>query len=458
MLALLLAACALLAALAGAAILGWRKTGRMLQAALDKHEATEAGARHCRITGLATRHRAGEWLAGAFDDPAMRPAAMRVGFVPFGPGTEREAVLARSVAKILPHGATGDCLVARLDPGQYLMALDGSAGSEALIGMAREACNSLGRLVADAQRLRVGVALAIGGDTPAVLIDRAEQALDRCDASGLVSLAACDPELREEIGRRIFAAEEFAAAIDAGRIEPFFQPFVELDTGRVLGFEVLARWRGEGGHLRVPGEFLPLAEESGLVGEMYFSLLAAAAAEARSWPPEWSFALNLSARQIGDRELVDRTVRTLLAAGLGPGRLELEIAEKALESDLAGAEALIGELRARGIRVTLDNFGTGGLHLRELARFRFDRIKVDPAAMQGRSGADPGTGLGLIAAAARHLGVPVLAQGIETHAGAEAAQVHGCEIGQGFLFGRPDRATACFRLEGALARRRHRVA
>ena len=418
----------------------------------EERVVAEAASRHCSITGLANRQSAHEWLGAALATPESRPAVIWAGFVPFAPGGEREAGLARAVAKTLAKAVPGERLVARMDAGQYVLAFDGSAGSAALVSWARSACSSLAQLVADTQRLRVGVALAVGGDTPGSLIERAEQAFERCAGDGRVALSVADTELQEEIRQRTYAAEELASAIVMGRVEPFFQPFVELGTGRVLGFEVLARWREEGGRVRLPGEFLTLAEESGLVGPMYDALLRAAVEEARSWPAEWSLAVNLSPEQIGDGDLVERTIRTLRSAGIGPKRLEIEIAEHALERDLAAARALVGELRAHGIRVTLDNFGSGRLHLSELASFRFDCIKVSPAVVEGRSGADAGTALGLIAAAARHLGVPVLVQGIETHAGAAAAQVQGCAVGQGYLFGRPDPRTECFRLDGALAR------
>ena len=418
----------------------------------EERVVAEAASRHCSITGLANRQSAYEWLGGALATPESRPAVIWAGFVPFAPGGEREAGLARAVAKTLAKAVPGERLVARMDAGQYLLAFDGSAGSAALVSWARSACSSLARLVADTQRLRVGVALAVGGDTPGSLIERAEQAFERCAGDGRVALSVADTELQEEIRQRTYAAEELASAIVMGRVEPFFQPFVELGTGRVLGFEVLARWREEGGRVRLPGEFLTLAEESGLVGPMYDALLRAAVEEARSWPAEWSLAVNLSPEQIGDSDLVERTIRILRSAGIGPKRLEIEIAEHALERDLDAARALVGELRAHGIRVTLDNFGSGRLHLSELASFRFDCIKVSPAVVEGRSGADAGAALGLIAAAARHLGVPVLVQGIETHAGAAAAQVQGCAVGQGYLFGRPDPRTECFRLDGALAR------
>lgn len=429
-----------------------RRAEFQLREAERARALSEAASRHCAITGLANRQSAEEWLEAAFADPDARPAVFWAGFVPFAPGGERESGLARAVAKALGKAVPGERLVARMDAGRYLLVFDGSAGGEALVSWARGACTALGRLVADSQRLRVGVVLATGSDGPASLIERAALAFERCPGDGRVGLAVSDAELQDEIRQRTYAAEELAAAIAGGRIEPFFQPFVELGTGRVLGFEVLARWREEGGRVRLPGEFLTLAEDSGLVAAMYDAVLCSAVEEARNWPPEWSLAVNLSPEQIGDAGLVERTLGILRGARFSPRRLEIEIAEQALEADLQAARHLVSQFRAHGISVTLDNFGSGRLHLSELATFRFDRIKVSPEVVEGRADADAGAVMGLIAAAARHLGVPVLVQRIETHAGAVAAQVQGCAVGQGYLFGRPDPQTECFRLDGALAR------
>ena len=454
----LIVLCLTLVVIAATALRGWRRAERELEQALEASQEAEAQSRHCRITGLANYQSTCEWLREALDDKTLRPAIVRVGIVPFAPGPEREIALARTVAGALAACAPGKCLVARIDPGQYLVALDGSAGCAWLVSMARSVCATLGRLLSDSQRLRVGVALAVGGDTPAALIERAEETLHRCADKRPVSLAFSDDDMSEEIEQRTLAAAELARAIAANRIEPFYQPFVELDTGRVLGFEALARWRDEEGRMRMPAEFLPLAEESGLVGPMFYALLAATAVEAATWPAEWNLALNLSAHQFGDPDLVEKSIGILHDAGIAPARLELEISERALEGDIAAARALVAELRTRGIRVTLDNFGSGNLHLRELASIAFDRIKVNPAAIRRRTDVKTGTALGLIAAAADHLGVPVLVQGIETHAGAAEARIQGCTVGQGYLFGRPLQHTDCFRLDGSLARKHHEAA
>jgi EAL domain-containing protein (putative c-di-GMP-specific phosphodiesterase class I) len=135
-----------------------------------------------------------------------------------------------------------------------------------------------------------------------------------------------------------------------------------------------------------------------------------------------------------------------------PGRLEVEISERALEHDFEGARRTIEALRRHGVRIALDNLGNGHLPMRELAGLDFDRLKIDGRILDGNAGEDRHVAFGLMVSAAHHLGIPVVAQGIETRDGASRAQAQGAAIGQGYLFGRPDPHTECFRLEGALAR------
>ncbi|MXO58721.1 EAL domain-containing protein [Altererythrobacter salegens] len=429
-----------------------RKSRIALSRIEGRAREVEAASRHCPVTGLPNRACANEWLNQALNERDGRPAVICAGFDPFGPGTDREATLVTRMSEIVAHIAPDGSLLARLAPGRYVIALGGALGTSELVTLARAACAMFGTLVSDSERLRVGVSIAVGSDTPESLIDRALEAQGAGVGPDPVILTFTDPEFYGEIEQRTAVARELESAIAGGRIEPFFQPFVELGSGRILGFEVLARWRDLEGRVRMPGEFLRLVEESGLVGRMYDSLLAAAAAEVRQWPPDWNFALNISASQLADEGLLERTMRTLLDAGVDPGRLEIEIAERALSANPEQARRLVDAFRKRGVKVSLDNFGSGSLHLRDLADFTFDRFKVDPTALSVDGGGDDGVAMGLIAAAARYLGVPVLAEGIETHACAEAAHVQGCDIGQGYLFGRPDRQTERFRLIGTLAR------
>lgn len=427
---------------------------RALRAELGRRDASLAAAarlaRYCPQTGLANRRRAIDWLSAASPDERAG-SAIAIALDPHRHGAAEQACLAQSVAERLVRVAGERGLAARLGPAEYLLALSGDCETTGLIARAQAIHDALAPLLGDQPGLRMGAAQATPTDLPEDVIAKAQAAISLAGIDGGASIGVQGLELEQGLRTRAAESKALAAAIVEGRIEPFFQPLVDLGSGKVLGFEVLARWRDEEGRVRLPGEFLPLAEETGLVGEMFFALLRRAAADVRRWPSEWSFTLNLSPLQFSDRWLVERTVQTLLKAGIAPGRLEIELSERALEHDLEGARLVIEALRCHGVRVALDNFGSGNLPLRELAQLNFDRLKVD-GRMLG-SDKDRRATFGVIAAAAHHLGMPVVVQGIETRDGAEQAQLQGAAIGQGFLFGRPDPQTEYFRLEGALARR-----
>lgn len=435
------------------AVLALMRLRRAVRQFGEREQAAAAASRlelFCPMTGLANNRRVLDWLIAARSGENL-PAAIFIALDGDRVSPVQKAGLAVPIAERLVRLAGDSGLAARLGPAEYLVALAGGGEAAALVARAQAIRAALAALLGDETKLRIGTAQAKSGETPEALVARARSAMNGSRAASGPAIGVDGAELERALNSRDIEAKELAAAIVEGQIEPFYQPLVDLGSGKVLGFEVLARWRDEEGHVRLPGEFVPLAEETGLIGEMFFALLRRAAAQVHRWPAEWSFTLNLSPLQMGDGRLVERTVHTLLKAGVAPGRLELEISERALDHDFETARTLIEALRHQGIRVALDNFGSGRLPLRELSRFDFDRLKVDGALLAGHDGKDRRAAFGLIAAAAHHLGVPVVVQGIETRDGAELAHGQGATIGQGFLFGRPDPQTAYFRLEGALA-------
>ena len=440
-------------AAAVAAVFALLRLRRMACRTRHEVEARSAAARlelYCPLTGLPNRRRALASLSSRLARPQREPpAVIHISFGGESFEPEAQARLAGTVAERLNQLAGEDGLVAHLAPGEFLIVPPDGTCSTRLIALAALAVDTFGDLLGDEFRPRIGAALAEDSDTAVDLVARAAAAAPSDPAGRTSPFGVRGRELEWRLRTREAEASALAEAIADGRIEPFFQPLVELGSGRVLGFEVLARWRESGGNLRLPDTFIRVAEECGLIGTMFFALLRQVAAEVREWPPEWSFALNLSPLQFAETWLVERIVQTLLRAGVAPGRLELEISERAVEHDFEGARRIIGSLRRQGISVTLDDFGSGRLPLRDLARLQFDRLKVHRATL-GDTGAGSEAALGLISAAARSLRVPVVVLGIETHAGAREAQTHGCEIGQGFLFGRPDSRTECFRMDGAL--------
>jgi EAL domain-containing protein (putative c-di-GMP-specific phosphodiesterase class I)/GGDEF domain-containing protein len=230
----------------------------------------------------------------------------------------------------------------------------------------------------------------------------------------------------------------FRECLGAGRVVPYFQPIVEFRTRNLLGFEILARWRHPQEGLLSPDRFIPAVEEAGMIGEMTDSLLVQAAQSAAGWQAKPTLSLNLSPLELGDSSLPQRLSRAADAGGLPLDRLVLEITESTLIDDLASARSIIDELKSLGIRLALDDWGTGYSRLHYLQALPFDEVKIDAQFVkqlsqqhESRQIVTAMIGLG------RGLGLATVAEGIEEEEQAEILASLGCELGQGWLFGRP---------------------
>jgi EAL domain-containing protein (putative c-di-GMP-specific phosphodiesterase class I) len=227
-----------------------------------------------------------------------------------------------------------------------------------------------------------------------------------------------------------------------GEFEVLYQPVVHLDTGQVAGAEALLRWHS-GAHGTVsPADFIPLAEESGLIRPLGAWVLREACKEAASWPATMKVAVNLSARQFHGGSLVQDVADALHASGLSPNRLELEITETVLLQDSAAVIRALHELKALGVRIALDDFGTGYSSLSYLRSFPFDKLKIDQCFVR-----DPMIEtnsahiIQAIVTLGRDLGMTTTAEGIETYDQRSRLHAAGCDEGQGYLFERPLRAS-----------------
>lgn len=215
---------------------------------------------------------------------------------------------------------------------------------------------------------------------------------------------------------------------------PHYQPLADLASGELEGFEALARWTGEDGPVP-PDEFLPLAEEMGLLPELSDRLLTRACADARHWPKPLRLAFNISPAQLGDRMLAQRMLWILDAADFPPGRLQVEIPEAAALRDAGTEGGLIDQLQAAGARVALDDFGAGYTSLGQLARLKFNAIKIDRGFLEAAQGdIDRVEAIRAIVALGRGLGMTTTAKGIETAEQRARLKALGCDLGQGHLF------------------------
>jgi diguanylate cyclase (GGDEF)-like protein/PAS domain S-box-containing protein len=285
----------------------------------------------------------------------------------------------------------------------------------------------------------IGIALfPDDGTTAEQLLANADMALYRAKGVGRGGACFFEPEMDMAVRRRRRLAQELRTAVAEDQLELLYQAQVRIPSAELIGFEALLRWHHPEQGLLYPLEFIPIAEETGLIIPIGEWVLRTACHEAAKWPRPYKIAVNLSAKQFQDHDLGDVVHRILLESGLAPGRLELEIIETALFDDLQRALDALRRIRALGVSIAMDDFGTGYSSLSSLQAFPFDKIKIDrqfveqlgekkQAAMIVRSV----LGLG------KSLEIPVLAEGVETAQQLEFLNAEDCGEVQGFYFGRP---------------------
>ncbi|MEZ5809835.1 MAG: EAL domain-containing protein [Rhizobiaceae bacterium] len=290
----------------------------------------------------------------------------------------------------------------------------------------------------------VGCALYYFNDeTPQQLVSKAETALYHAKRSGRGRVIVYSQEM-EEAAKRIARIEQaLRRAVSAGEVEPHFQPIVDLKTRKTIGFECLARWTDRDLGFVSPAVFIPIAEERGIVGPMSQLLLRKATEAARAWPEHLFLSFNLSPSQLVDQNTGLHILSILEKTGFDPKRLEIEITETGVMSDPASAEKIVEDLRKVGIRVSLDDFGTGQSSLGRLRDFHFDKLKIDRAFVSSILDDRPSEHIiRAILAMCEGLGMDVVAEGIEDEKQADKLVQFGCQGGQGFFFGKPVDANA----------------
>jgi EAL domain-containing protein (putative c-di-GMP-specific phosphodiesterase class I) len=226
--------------------------------------------------------------------------------------------------------------------------------------------------------------------------------------------------------RKALAGEQF---------ELHYQPLVVLETNEVNGFEALLRWNHPLRGMVSPADFIPIAEETGLIVPLGEWVLKTACAEAVSWPEHIKVAVNLSPAQLNCRNLVNMVTAALAESGMPPQKLQLEITETVLLQNTFTTLATLHELRKMGVQIALDDFGTGYSSLSYLRSFPFDKIKIDRSFIQDLSnGSEPLAIVNAVAGLAKCLNMTSTAEGVETRQQMETLQAIGCTEMQGYLF------------------------
>jgi diguanylate cyclase (GGDEF)-like protein len=299
----------------------------------------------------------------------------------------------------------------------------------------------------------VGAALhGTDGDAPETLSQRAEQALLRAKVQGQASYSLYDAALDQALQDRRTLTIDLRQALAQGGLQLHYQPLFNADGRRLQGYEALARWPHPTRGFVPPSDFIALAEQSGLIDELGRWVLHTACREAARWSGALTVAVNLSPAQFKREGAVVEEVQAALAAsGLPASRLELEITESLLMGDTEEVLRALMALQALGVRIAMDDFGTGFSSLSYLWRFPFDKVKIDRAFTQ-RLGRDDKVDLIVrsIISLAHSLAMRVNAEGVETEAQYETLRRHGCDELQGFLLGRPQPPVRLAHLEAGL--------
>jgi diguanylate cyclase (GGDEF)-like protein len=304
-----------------------------------------------------------------------------------------------------------------------------------------------------------GIATSQGGDMSAEeLIRNADVAMYAAKAGGKGGFAVFHPSMGTAVLERHGLKEELRLAIEREQLRLYYQPIVALDSGKVVATEALVRWEHPRRGLVAPSEFVPLAEETGLILSLGQWVLEEACTHARAWeddrddeaPGERAIHVNLSAVELRDRNLAERVRATLDRTALDPRRLVFEITETLLLDDAVTVREMLDELRSIGVRFALDDFGTGYSSLSYVHTLPLDMLKVAKSFVDGlgRGGRDASF-VRMIIELARTLGMSVIAEGIETAEQVEALARLQCEYGQGFHLGRPSPARPSVQITAA---------
>ena len=294
----------------------------------------------------------------------------------------------------------------------------------------------------------VGVALApADGNDPHDLIKNADLALYRAKADGRDTFRFFTPEMSAQVEARRRLELDLRKALAMREFELFYQPQLNLETDRIIGCEALIRWRHPTRGTVSPAEFIPLAEEIGLIVGIGEWVIRTACKEAARWPDALTVAVNLSPAQFQSKKLVATVASALAASGLAPRRLELEITEGVLLQESEANLATLHALRALGLRISMDDFGTGYSSLSYLRSFPFDKIKIDRSFVSGESAkGDAMAIIRAIASLGASFGMTTVAEGVETHEQMQRIRTEGCTDVQGYHISRPVPAAAIMQL------------
>lgn len=247
-----------------------------------------------------------------------------------------------------------------------------------------------------------------------------------------------EPNMESELRFRNELEAGIRRGVRKGEFVPYYEQQIDLDTGEIVGFEMLARWQSPELGLVNPEIFIPIAEEIGVIGEMSEQLMSQAFQDARQWDPELTLSVNISPVQLRDPWFAQRLLRLLVENNFPAHRLEIEVTETCLHENIGMVRSLIESLRNQGVQVSLDDFGTGYSSLSQLRTLPFDRIKIDRSFVRELQNGDNTKIVDAIVSLGSGLEMPITAEGIENEKILKVLREMGKLKGQGYLYGRPE--------------------
>jgi diguanylate cyclase (GGDEF)-like protein len=438
--------------------LAWRGAELRILAVRDISERKEAAERiahlafHDSLTGLPNRSVFVDHLARtvARADESADPVAVLCvdldGFKAVNDiyGHPAGDALLIAAAQRLRAAVRGHELVARLGGDEFAVVQAGGEQPGHAGLLAQRVVEALAEPFAigsDTVRISASVGVALFPADPAApesLVKNADMALYRAKADGRGTARCYEAAMDEALRRRRQLEADLRQAIGRGELSVHYQPLADLGSGSILGFEALLRWTHSSLGAIGPATFIPLAEESGFILKLGEWVLREACGEAARWTPALKLSVNLSPVQFTQGDLAAEVEAILAETGLDPTRLELEVTEGLLIKDAEKAIVILERLKALGVQISMDDFGTGYSSLSYFRMFPFDKVKIDQSFIrdmidnpQARAIIRSVIGLG------RGLGMPVVAEGVETAEQLDALRAEGCDQVQGYWISRP---------------------
>ncbi|EHB55795.1 diguanylate cyclase/phosphodiesterase with PAS/PAC sensor(s) [Mycolicibacterium rhodesiae JS60] len=413
-------------------------------------------ATHDDLTGLANRALIEDRVEELAVDPRRsgRPFAVlfidldRFKFINDGYGHAFGDALLKAVGELLVTVVREGDVVARHGGDEFLILLAEIAGPEEATVVAQSIADHLATpFMVRGREVYLSGSIGVSlfpdhGRTAGTLISNADVAMFHSKEEGRNTVRLYTQQMGERSLQRVQLETALRAALPEGQLRLVYQPKVSLADGRIVGCEALLRWLHPDLGLVGPSRFIPIAEESGLIVPLADWVLREVCRQAGEWLdaglPPLSIAVNVSAQQIHDQDVVAWVVDTLHETGFPPDLLELELTESLITRNSEAVVATVDGLRAAGVRVAIDDFGTGYSTLADLRRFHVDALKIDRSFVRGMlAESNDATIVRAVITLAHNLGITVVAEGVETEEQGTFLRQAGCDEAQGYVFGKP---------------------